>query len=44
VIATAGVVSSDVQPYSGTLCYVENRRPVMRSVDQVESISVVFEW
>jgi len=44
VIATAGVVSSDVQPYSGTLCYVENRRPVMRNVDQVESISVVFEW
>lgn len=40
----ATVINSDVELYSGALCYFENRRPVMRSIDQVESISVVFEW
>ncbi len=38
------VVSPEVQPRSGQVIYVENRRPITRSIDQIESITTVFEY
>lgn len=38
------VVSPEVQLYSGKIIYVENRRPISRSIDQIESITTVFEY
>ena len=39
-----GIVSPEVDPDSGSLIYIENRRPIMRSVDQVEDIKLVLEF
>jgi hypothetical protein len=36
--------TSEVQPYSGDVIYVEQRRPITRAADQVESISLIIEF
>jgi hypothetical protein len=33
----------EVQPYSGDIIYVENRRPINRANDQIEDIKIIVE-
>lgn len=40
----SAVVTPEVQPNSGIVSYIENRRPIMRASDQIEDIKVTFEW
>lgn len=44
---TASVTSinrADLNKYSGNLIYIENRKPINRAEDQIESITFVFEF
>lgn len=38
------VVAPEVEPDSGEMVYIENRRPIMRSIDQIEDIKLVLEF
>ena len=38
------VENSDIEPGSGKLIYIENRRPIVRSSDQIEDIKLVFQF
>lgn len=39
-----GYFSSEITPYSGNILYVENRKPVFRSNDQIEDVKLVIEF
>jgi hypothetical protein len=39
-----GYSSSEIKKYSGKILYVENRKPVFRSNDQIEDIKLVIEF
>jgi hypothetical protein len=39
-----GYSSSEITPYSGNILYVENRKPVFRSNDQIEDVKLVIEF
>jgi hypothetical protein len=43
-IDTSGVDERDLQPYSGDVIYVENRRPITRASDQIEDIKLIVEF
>ena len=44
-VGTSNAVGNpEVQPYSGDVIYVEQRRPITRAADQVESISLIIEF
>jgi hypothetical protein len=34
----------DLEPHSGEMIYMENRQPIVRSLDQTELVSVLFEF
>lgn len=38
------VTDSDVTHYVGKVHYIENRRPILRSADQVEELRITIEW
>jgi len=38
------IVNSEVAPGSGKLIYIENRRPIVRSADQVEDLKLSFQF
>lgn len=46
--AAEGVIDAlgnpEVEPYSGDLIYLENRRPISRAEDQTENITIVVEF
>ncbi|MDV7391059.1 hypothetical protein RZS08_06895, partial [Arthrospira platensis SPKY1] len=45
--STASVVSADgpeVKKFEGEMLYIENRRPILRSPDQIEDIKIIIEW
>jgi len=44
VIFTAGYANPEVQKYSGSVLYVEHRKPIVRSNDQIEDIKLVIEF
>lgn len=44
VQATNGVVSEEIQKGAGKLLYIENRRAILRSQDQVEDIKAIIEF
>ena len=33
-----------LEPDSGRMIYMENRQPIIRSLDQTEEVSIVFEF
>lgn len=35
---------NQVEPSSGEMIYMENRQPIIRSLDQVEEVSIIFEF
>jgi hypothetical protein len=41
---TDGYFTSEITPYSGNILYVENRKPVFRSNDQIEDVKLVIEF
>lgn len=41
---TNGYFTSEITPYSGNILYVENRKPVFRSNDQIEDVKLVIEF
>jgi hypothetical protein len=41
---TSGYADSEVKKYSGNILYVENRKPIIRSNDQIEDIKLVIEF
>ena len=40
----SAIVNPEVQKYSGDIIYFENRRPILRSPDQTETIKVIIEF
>lgn len=43
-IKPSGVVNEEVKKFEGEILYLENRRPVLRSSDQVEDIKAIIEF
>lgn len=43
-IKPGGVISEEVKKFEGEILYLENRRPVLRSSDQVEDIKAIIEF
>ena len=41
---STGYANPELQPDSGNIIYVENRRPISRASDQTEDIKVVVEF
>ena len=41
---TNGYSGGEIKPYSGNILYVENRKPVFRSNDQIEDVKLVIEF
>ena len=44
VSLTTGYANPELQPDSGTVIYLENRKPISRSSDQTEDIKVIIEF
>lgn len=44
VYKIASIVAPDLAPYQGEIVYLENRRPIARSSDQVEDVKIVVEF
>ena len=40
----ADIVTPAIQPFSGSILYVENRRPISRSIDQSEGLKTIMEF
>ena len=38
------VTAPEIDVYSGDIIYMDNRRPIIRDVDQTETIKVVFKF
>ena len=44
VTFTSGALTNpEIQPDSGDVIYVENRRPINRAIDQIEDIKIIVE-
>jgi hypothetical protein len=43
-IDTGGVTAPELEPYNGTIDYMEHRKQIVRASDQVEEVRVTFEW
>jgi hypothetical protein len=41
---TDGYANPELQPDSGNIIYLENRKPISRSTDQIEDIKVIVEF
>ena len=44
VALTTGYANPELQPDSGNIIYLENRKPISRSSDQTEDIKVIIEF
>jgi hypothetical protein len=44
LVFTAGYANPELEPDSGDILYVENRRPISRASDQTEDIKIVVEF
>jgi hypothetical protein len=44
VSLTAGYANPELQPDSGSIIYLENRKPISRSSDQTEDIKIIIEF
>ena len=44
VTFTSGYVTPDLQPDSGEILYIENRKPIQRVSDQTEDIKIIIEF
>ena len=44
VSLTTGYANPELQPDSGTIIYLENRKPISRSSDQTEDIKIIIEF
>lgn len=44
IAATNGIVSEEIKKGAGNLLYIENRRAILRSQDQVEDIKAIIEF
>jgi hypothetical protein len=44
IVFTAGYSNLEVKKFSGKILYVENRKPVVRSNDQIEDVKLVIEF
>jgi hypothetical protein len=44
LIFTSGYANPELQPNTGDIIYVENRRPISRASDQTEDIKIVVEF
>jgi len=42
--AIVSVTAPEIDVYSGDIIYMDNRRPIIRDVDQIETIKVVFKF
>lgn len=38
------IENEELKPFKGDILYIENRRPVLRSVDQIEDIKTIIEF
>ena len=43
-VFTSGYSNPEVQPDSGDIIYIENRRPISRASDQTEDIKIIVEF
>jgi len=41
---TDGYANPELQPDSGDIIYIENRKPISRSSDQTEDIKLIVEF
>ena len=41
---TNGYADTEIKKYTGDIIYVENRRTVSRSIDQIEDVKLVVEF
>jgi hypothetical protein len=44
VASSAGLLSQEVQPFTGNILFLENRAPINRSASQIEDIKVIIEF
>jgi hypothetical protein len=44
VFIIASIISPDLEPFTGEILYLENRRPITRAPDQTEDIRIVMEF
>ena len=44
VTMTSGYANPELQPDSGNIIYIENRKPISRSTDQTEDIKLIIEF
>ena len=41
---TSGYANPELQPDSGDIIYIENRKPIQRASDQTEDIKLIIEF
>ena len=41
---TTGYANPELQPYTGNIIYLENRKPIQRASDQTEDIKIIIEF
>ena len=41
---TTGYANAELQPDSGNIVYIENRKPIQRASDQTEDIKIIIEF
>ena len=41
---TTGYANPELQPYTGDIIYLENRKPIQRASDQTEDIKLIIEF
>ena len=44
VTLTSGYANPELQPDSGNIVYVENRKPIQRVSDQTEDVKIIIEF
>ena len=44
VTLTTGYANPELQPDSGNIVYLENRKPIQRASDQTEDIKIIIEF
>ena len=44
ITTSSGYVNPELQPDSGNIVYLENRKPIQRDSDQTEDIKLIIEF
>jgi len=44
ITAPGGVIPPEVEHFEGDILYIEQRRPIMRAIDQIEDIKIIAEF